>query len=324
MRRLSLIAALVAACPLITPAPALAEAKSAPKAAAKSQPPAKELFGAVTQPAPLAARAIGGYARGCLAGARALPVNGPAWQAMRLSRNRNWGHPALVKYVETLARDAREKDGWPGLLVGDMAQPAGGPMRTGHASHQIGLDADIWLKPMPPRELTREERETLSADSMLGDDKLTINAKLWTPQHVRLLRRAALYPQVARIFVHPVIKRALCEAAGEDRGWLGKVRPWWGHHYHFHVRLTCPADSAGCVNQPPLSGDDGCGAELDNWFKLLTRPPAPPDPNRKPPKPKPPLTLADLPADCARLLGVAAATAPTPDVEEQPEDTPGE
>lgn len=306
---------------------ASAEKKTPSKATtqpAKPAPvPARELFGRVTQAVPMAARSIGGYARGCMAGGKMLPVNGPAWQAMRLSRNRNWGHPLLVKYVERLAIDARQLDGWPGLLVGDMAQPMGGPMLTGHASHQIGLDADIWLKPMPPKELTREERENISADSMLGDDKLTINGKVWTPGHVKLLRRASLYPEVARIFVHPVIKKALCEAAGEDRGWLGKVRPWWGHHYHFHVRLTCPAGSAGCVNQPPLAGDDGCGAELDNWFKLLTRPPAPPDPNQKPPKPKPPLTLADLPADCAKLIGapVQAGAAPATAEIEQPEDS---
>ena len=63
---------------------------------------------------------------------------------MRLSRNRNWGHPKLVEFLERLSAKGA-KVGWPGLLVGDMAQPRGGPMLTGHASHQVGLDADIWL-----------------------------------------------------------------------------------------------------------------------------------------------------------------------------------
>src|SRR5690348_10124542 len=58
---------------------------------------AKELFGRKPTPAPLQAKAIGFYSRGCLAGATALPINGPSWQVMRLSRNRNWGHPELVK-----------------------------------------------------------------------------------------------------------------------------------------------------------------------------------------------------------------------------------
>jgi hypothetical protein len=128
-------------------------------------PPARDYFGKQSGPAPLAARSIGSYVRGCLAGGKMLPVNGPAWQAMRLSRNRNWGHPLLVSYVEKLATDAQKLDNWPGLLVGDLAQPMGGPMVSGHASHQIGLDADIWLKPMPPKTLTNDERENISADS---------------------------------------------------------------------------------------------------------------------------------------------------------------
>ena len=93
-------------------APTVVAAKTGKKPVKKkvvkpSGPPAKELFGAAKTPAPMAARAIGFYAKGCLAGAAALPVDGPAWQAMRLSRNRNWGHPKLVALVEKLAVEAR-------------------------------------------------------------------------------------------------------------------------------------------------------------------------------------------------------------------------
>ncbi len=260
--------------------------------------PAKQAFGIVLNPADLEARAIGSYARGCLAGGQMLPVDGPAWQAMRLSRNRNWGHPALIEYIERLASDARTQDDWPGLMVGDMAQPRGGPMLTGHASHQIGLDADIWLKPMPPRRLSQREREEISAVSMLAPGGLSVNRDVWTPGHVRLLRRAASYPQVARIFVHPAIKKALCEAAGSDRDWLRPIRPWWGHHYHFHVRLRCPAGMVGCVDQAPPPPGDGCGKQLDDWYDLLTAPPKPAQPR----EPRPELTLADLPSACTEVL----------------------
>ena len=109
--------------------------------------PAKKLFGAKKLPLNMQARAIGSYAKGCLSGGKALSVTGPAWQAMRTSRNRNWAHPALVKLVEKLAKESKQSDGWNGLLVGDMSQPRGGPMLTGHASHQIGLDADVWFTP---------------------------------------------------------------------------------------------------------------------------------------------------------------------------------
>ena len=259
--------------------------------------PAKELFGRRTTPANLAARTIGFYAKGCLAGGMALPINGETWQVMRLSRNRNWGHPMLVEFLEKLAAQA-PKTGWRGLLVGDMSQPRGGPMRTGHASHQVGLDADIWLTPMPDRELTRLEREEMSATMVVAEDRRDVDPKVWTPAHLNVIRAAAKEPQVNRIFVNAAIKKALCREAGSDRGWLGKVQPWWGHDYHFHVRLHCPAGEHECTPQPPRPADDGCGKELDHWFTpaILHPPPSPPSPPRPGPR------MADLPAACRQVL----------------------
>src|SRR6185295_3554876 len=167
--------------------------------------PIKKLFGAQKTPANLSSRAIGSYARGCLAGAVMMPINGPAWQDMRLSRNRYWGHPALIALLERLGTDAKRLDGWNGLMIGDISQPRGGPMLNGHASHQVGLDADIWLTPMPDHEMTREEREKMMAASMVIDHK-HINPKVWTEAQARLIKRAASYSEVARIFVHPPIK----------------------------------------------------------------------------------------------------------------------
>ncbi len=276
-------------------------------AAAQNLPAAREIFGKQKIPAPLEARAIGSYARGCLAGAKPLPVDGPAWQAMRLSRNRNWGHPALIKFLERLALDAKKYDGWPGLLVGDMAQPRGGPMLTGHASHQIGLDADVWLNPMPDHKLSYKERENRSAVTMLAEDKVSVDAKKWTPEHAKLIKRAASYPEVARIFVHPAIKKTLCDWADKkDRAWLSKIRPWWGHHYHFHIRLSCPPGSTGCTNQPAVGSGDGCGKELKRWLRKV-RPPKvveKPEKPAKPAKPKHQISIKDLPDACAGLVGV--------------------
>lgn len=290
----------------------------AKKPAAKKGPPARELFGAAPGPAPLAARSIGGYAKGCLAGGISLPINGPDWQVMRLSRNRNWGNPRLLDYLERLASDARALDGWPGLLVGDMSQPRGGPMLTGHTSHQIGLDADIWLTPMPDHTLTPQEREDMSAISMLKDP-FSVDPAVFTTLHVKLIKRAASYPQVARIFVHPAIKKALCAQAasvGKDRAWLGKVRPWWNHHYHFHVRLSCPPGTVGCDGQKPVSGDDGCGQELTNWYAMLKKAAIemakPPKPGAKPWTGKPPLTMAQLPKECGTVLTAGGFEPPIP------------
>mgnify|MGYP003347737081 CR=1 FL=1 len=98
-----------------------------------------------------------------------------------------------------------------------MAQPRGGPMRTGHASHQSGLDADIWLRPMPEQRYTLQEREELPSLLVVRSDKLDIDEKAWTPRHLDMLRAVAEKPQVQRIFVNPAIKKALCRDAGGDR-----------------------------------------------------------------------------------------------------------
>jgi penicillin-insensitive murein endopeptidase len=292
------------------------------KAAQKGPPPtpAKVLFGAAKSPSPLAARSIGFYAKGCLAGGKAIGIDGPAWQVMRLSRNRNWGHPRLISLIERLAVDVKAHDGWNGLLVGDISQPRGGPMLTGHASHQIGLDADIWLTQMPDKRLTRREREDMSAISMLAADRVSVDPAIFTEAHGRLILRAASYSQVERVLVHPAIKKALCENKAVPRTHLNKVRPYWGHHYHMHIRLACPKDSPACTAQPPVGTDDGCGKEVDDWIKLMKRiyaPRPPVDPKVVQPKPKPPpkkseIVLADLPAACKLVLGNTPPPGPSP------------
>jgi penicillin-insensitive murein endopeptidase len=260
--------------------------------------PAKQLFGRKTEPLAGAARSIGGYADGCLAGAVALPITGPSWQVMRLSRNRNWGNPALIEFLERLGNNAR-KVGWNGLLIGDMSQPRGGPMITGHASHQIGLDADIWFNPMPDHVLTREEREFNGATDMVADSGLDVDPKVWSHERTELLKTASEDPAVTRIFVNAAIKKALCREAGSDRAWLAKIRPWWGHAEHFHIRIACPADSPQCKAQPPVPDGDGCGHAMDYWFTAGVLHPAPPP---VPAQPRPGPTLAALPKECKQVV----------------------
>ena len=296
--RLLAVLIYVVAGPALAQEPGTLDQKPLPPLEHPNDPstPARELFGRETEPAPLAARAIGSYAAGCLAGAVALPINGPTWQVMRLSRDRNWGHPNLIAFLERLAAKAKKVD-WPGLLVGDMSQPRGGPMLTGHASHQVGLDADIWLTPMPDHTLSAEEREFMSAKEMVRPDRLDIDPEVWSHKQTELIKVAAEDPAVERIFVNAAIKKALCREAGTDRAWLAKVRPWWGHDYHFHIRIYCPADSPQCKPQPPPESGDGCGHELDHWFSPGILHPAP-----APEKPKHNMTMAALPAACRKVL----------------------
>src|SRR3979409_2384959 len=253
---------------------------------------AKELFGRKVLPAAMPTRGGGFYAKGCIAGAEGLPINGDTWQVMRLSRNRYWGHPDLIALLKRLAAKAHKDAGWPGILVGDMSQPRGGPMLTGHASHQVGLDADIWLTPMPKRQLSRNEREEMSAVMMVRSDRLDIDPNAWTPTHLAVIRDAAQDPTVQRIFVNAAIKKALCREAKGDRSWLSKVRPMYGHDYHFHIRIKCPAGSNECESQPEPSDGEGCSAgDLAYWFKDSIIHPKPP---KVAPKPNTPLTLAQF------------------------------
>ena len=210
-------------------------------------------------------RAIGGDFDGCLAGAVSLPITGQTLQVMRPSRNRNWGHPELIRFIERLAANAN-KAGW-SLLVGDMSQPRGGPMLSDHASHQIGLNADIWFAPMPDHAQGREEREFRPGTDVVAPDLRDVDPKLWTPGHTALIRTAAQDPVVVRILVNAAIKKALCREAGADHPWLYKVRPWYGHAEHFHVQIGCPADSAECNPPVPPRPSAELRQRLDVWFK---------------------------------------------------------
>jgi penicillin-insensitive murein endopeptidase len=213
---------------------------------------------------------------------------------MRPSRNRNWGNPQLIRFIERFATNAR-KVGWNGLLVGDMSQPRGGQMLSEHTSHQIGLDVDIWFAPMPDHTQSREEREFGPGTDLVAPDLRDVDPKLWTQRHTALIRTAAQDPVVVRILVNAAIKKALCREAGADRTWLYKVRPWYAHAEHFHVQIACPADSPECKPPAPPLASDGCGSELDFWFKESTLHPLPS-------KPRPALTLAGLPPACKQIV----------------------
>ncbi len=260
---------------------------------------ARLLFGAERQTSGGQSEVHGGYSRGCLAGAAQLPETGPTWAAMRLSRNRNWAHPETVDYVQRLSARVAAETSWNGLYIGDMSQPRGGPMLTGHVSHQSGLDADIWMLPPTRFDLSAAERENLSSISTRSAGGARVNEN-WTREHMEVLRLAASDPRVARIFVFPGAKVWMCDNATGDRSWLRNIRPAAGHHYHFHVRLSCPAGSSDCENQAAPPPGDGCD-EARQWAANILNPP-PPDPDYEPVPPRGPLTLADLPRQCAALL----------------------
>lgn len=252
---------------------------------------------------------IGSYAKGCAAGLVQLPETGPTWQAMRLSRNRNWGHPEMINFLIDLSETARAI-GWAGLYVGDISQPRGGPMTSGHASHQIGLDADIWQLPPKRLDLSRAEREKISSIPVRSADQRSVTAN-WTQRHYQVMKAAALDPRVDRIFVAAAVKIEMCKTAKKsDTKWLQKIRPIAGHDTHFHVRLKCPKGSRLCETQKPSvsalsNGGNGCDETLNWWVTDYLNPPKP---SKKPKDPGPrkrhprEYTMADLPKQCLDVL----------------------
>jgi len=276
---------------------------------ALAEKPAKQVFGKMAMPAALNSASHGFYSKGCLAGAVAMPTDGPTWQTMRLSRNRRWGHPTMVGIIEQLSIKAN-KSGWNGLLVGDISQPRGGPMLTGHASHQIGLDADIWFTPMPRKRMTYAERENTSAISVLKKGSVYVDDRRWKKSYEKLLYNAASFPQVERLLVHPGIKKKLCDTVKGDRSWLNKVRPYYGHHYHFHIRIGCQPGSPNCRSQKSTGTATGCDASLRWWFDVALAP-------KKKSKTKKPVkkkkkritTLSTLPAQCRTVVSAPSKPA---------------
>lgn len=222
-------------------------------AARADDPASPATWSRFTAPSLGPARAIGGYSNGCIEGAVALETEGDGWRIARPERNRRFGHPLLVAMIRDLGH-ALAKLAIGSLSVGDLGQPRGGPAPTGHASHQTGLDVDVWF--LPPHG-----KETVS----MVDPSRTAATARFDGKMARLVELAAEDPRVDRLFVHPALKKALCERAGAAATWLRKVRPWWGHDDHFHVRLACPKDSPECVAQAPLPTGNGCD-ELAWWF----------------------------------------------------------
>ncbi len=242
-------------------------------------------------PSPGPADSIGYYANGCLRGGMALPPEGEGYQVVRLSRNRFYAHPTMVTFLEDLGRRAAQA-GLGRIMIADVAMPRGGPFRSGHASHQTGLDADVWLRLGVPL-LPRPQREDLTSVVVVAPDGRDINPSVWTAEQAELIRLAASDPRVDRIFVHPAIKLALCRMQWPDRSFLRILRPWFGHDSHMHIRLHCPSDAAHCQPQEALPPGDGCGADLMAWFPPPGQQAGPPP--RSPPRPP-------LPALCQAML----------------------
>ncbi|WP_299804614.1 penicillin-insensitive murein endopeptidase [uncultured Shewanella sp.] len=223
---------------------------------------------AVETPYASQASAIGGYANGCLKGAEPLPLTGKGYQVIRPQRQRYFGHPQLIEFIEQFSIRLN-RQGSDDILIADMSMPRGGNFTHGHSSHQIGLDVDVWFQ-QASKPLTTVELARPTALKLVDKKQFTLDTQLWSMQQTQMIKLAAEDSRVARIFVSPVIKQHLCDLGLENDSWLNKVRPWWGHTYHMHVRLSCPRDNPLCRDQAKIPIGNGCN-ELGWWKSQLTQ-----------------------------------------------------
>ena len=269
---------------------------------------ARYLLGVKTLPSNQTPNSYGSYAKGCLAGGEEMLENGPTWQVMRLSRGRNWGHPNMISFLKRFSKFVAKETSWEGLYIGDISQPRGGPMLSGHVSHQVGLDADIWMLPAHNLKLSKLKRESVSSIDVRSKDRKKIN-KNWTKDHMKVLKIAANDPIVERIFITAPAKIYMCKNETGNKDWLQKIRPYWGHNFHFHVRLKCPEESKWCEAQKPTvhhlsKGGNGCDNTL-RWWVTTALEPVEIDPNKIKPKPKrhpKEFTMSELPKQCTSVL----------------------
>jgi penicillin-insensitive murein endopeptidase len=235
---------------------------------------------------------IGFYTADCIRNSQKLNETGFGYQVIRLTRNRFYGHPDLIEFIYYLGEKSRTSLNST-LLIADLSEQTGGPLPTDHNSHQTGLDADILYLNHNNEDnmLSVLESEEIEPVSVLNTDKTKINEEMWSDNNSHLLKIAAIHKKVERIFVNPILKKELCKNH-KDEKWLNKIRPWYGHDGHFHVRLKCPENSTLCEKQEPVDIEDGCGEDLEQWLTGTIK-----SDKTKPQKKR------HIPKECKNILG---------------------
>jgi murein endopeptidase len=155
-----------------------------------------------------------------------LPAAGPhyfTWDPLLHRRPdrpwRRWGTDDLVRTaLGVITAYAVEYPNAPRVGVGDLSRPHGGPFGPRHATHQNGLDVDVYYPRRDRRE--RPPRTAAQIDHRLAQAL------------VDLFVRAGA--QV--IFVGP--NTGL-------KGPPGVVEVLWNHDNHLHVRIRFPARTGG-------------------------------------------------------------------------------
>lgn len=202
--------------------------------------------------------AIGEYALGCLSGAQTFTGQEKGIILSQTKRGRYWGHPDLINLLTRAGEEFHKKK--MSLIIGDLSQSRGGPTITGHNSHQTGLDVDVWFQMPSIKE--KMSFKTIETEDMKPQSDLNAD-------QIKMIQFFARDPSVERIFINPGFKKKLCSTSAPYKLSADehhRLRAWYGHDDHIHVRLKCPVDSPLCVSQKPIPDGDGCDENLEWWF----------------------------------------------------------
>lgn len=235
---------------------------------------------------------VGNYNNGCIFNSHSLQISTEHYQVAHPKKMRYFGDESMIRFIERYSRTVH-KNGIGSVLVGDVSTKYGGRLNTGHASHQNGLDVDIefYLDRINSRDLDKPH-----ANILVNKGKQTTNS-LFNRKYYDLIMLAAKDPLVERIFVSPAIKVKMCDMTRDEsmHKYLHKIRPWFGHTEHFHVRLKCPSHAYDCERQDPIPEMFTIAEEKEDalsWF-------LPPPENSVAAAPK--KTKPALPMRCERL-----------------------
>jgi murein endopeptidase len=129
---------------------------------------------------------------------------------------RRWGTDRLVRIVLRIVREyAAAHPSAPRVGIGDLSRPRGGPFGPKHASHQNGLDVDVYYPRLDRRE--RPPRRVVQIHRGLAQDLVD-----------RFVRAGA-----ETVYVGP---------STGFTGPPGVVQVLWNHDNHLHARFGAKTD----------------------------------------------------------------------------------
>ncbi len=222
------------------------------------------------------------YTRGSLKNASDLGTDGCGYVKIFRERDesiggRSWGTRSLIRFIKGVSAQFNEM--YPErerLQIADLSRKKGG--RTGHASHQNGLDADIIYVRNDKKEQSafggygkngfaeqfvvpgavtyRSYRDTQGRTRKVRSVTMTTSHNFDIPANFQLLLLMQKTGNVKNFFIDQVLIREFFRHAenlklteeADVRAMFSKMDHARNHADHVHVRLYCQVSDTKCIN----------------------------------------------------------------------------